>query len=209
MSFFDIDTIAFNIWNYPLSYVELIGTFFGLISVFYASRANILTWPTGIINEVFLFILFFQVQLYADMFLQVYFFIVTLYGWYNWNTKTSENRIAGLGRKSLTASIVLVLLLSIPTGFIMQDLHLYFPQYFKLPAAFPYIDSSVMVGSIVATVLLSRKKLDSWYFWIAVDVICVILYSVKGIYFLAFEYLVFLGMAIYGLLYWKKQLSYG
>ena len=74
MTFFDINTIAFEVIGYPVSYVELIGTLFGLISVYFASRANILTWPTGIINEFFLFILFFQVQLYADMFLQVYFF---------------------------------------------------------------------------------------------------------------------------------------
>ncbi|PWG80289.1 nicotinamide riboside transporter PnuC [Pararcticibacter amylolyticus] len=205
--FFDIESIAFNIWNYPLSYVELIGTLFGLLSVFYASKANILTWPSGVINELFLFILFFQVQLYADMFLQVYFFIVTLYGWFHWNSKTTESRITTLRRKSLVITIFLILLLSLPAGFMVQNLHVYMPQHFKMPAAFPYVDSLVMVGSIAATLLLSRKRLDNWYFWIAIDLICVVLYSVKGIYFLALEYLVFLGMAIYGLLYWKKQVS--
>src|SRR4051812_16827252 len=94
MHFFDIKNIAFSVLGYPISYVELIATLSGLLSVFYASRANILTWPTGIINELFLFILFFQVRLYADMVLQVYFFIVTIYGWYYWKTNTIEKKIA-------------------------------------------------------------------------------------------------------------------
>ena len=68
MNFFEIKNIAIQIWDYPVSYIELIGTLFGLYSVYFASRANILTWATGIVNEIFLFILFFQVHLYADMF---------------------------------------------------------------------------------------------------------------------------------------------
>lgn len=92
MNFFDTKNIAFQILDYPLSYVELIGTLFGFLSVYLATRANILTWATGIINELFLFILFFQVQLYADMFLQIYFFIITLYGWYKWNSKKTTSK---------------------------------------------------------------------------------------------------------------------
>ncbi|WP_207534810.1 nicotinamide riboside transporter PnuC [Desertivirga arenae] len=209
MGLFDIETIAFTVLNYPVSYVELIGTLFGFISVFLASKVNILTWPTGILNEVFLFLLFFQVQLYADMFLQVYFLTVTLYGWYNWKVKTPENTIKKLSFGSLGNTILLIVVLSIPAGYLIQNLHLYLPQYFKIPAAFPYIDSLVMTASIFATILLSQKKLDNWYIWISVDLICVVLYSVKGIYFLALEYFVFLGMAIYGYHYWRKQLING
>ena len=68
MHFFEIANTAVTVIGYPISYVELIGTIFGLISVYFASRANILTWSTGIINEVFLFILFFEVHLYAICF---------------------------------------------------------------------------------------------------------------------------------------------
>ena len=93
MTLFDINNIANEIIVYQISYVELIGTLFGLISVYLATKTNILTWATGIINELFLFILFFQVQLYADMFLQVFFFVVTLYGWYNWKEIPKENGI--------------------------------------------------------------------------------------------------------------------
>ena len=207
MHFFEIENIAFQILGYPISYVELIGTLFGLASVYFASRANILTWGTGIVNEVFLFILFFQVQLYADMFLQIYFFVVTLYGWYKWNAKTSENKISETSFRNKIFLAVTILIGTLISGFLFTNVHLYLPAYFKIQAAFPFTDSFVMVSSIFATILLAKKKIENWYLWIAVDLVCVMLYFKKGVYFLSLEYSIFLGLASYGLYHWKKQLS--
>jgi nicotinamide mononucleotide transporter len=209
MTFFDIKNIAFEAIGYSVSYTELIGTLFGLLSVYFASRANILTWATGIINEFFLFILFFQVQLYADMFLQVYFFVVTLYGWYNWKLKPKQNSITSTEQKTKIWLAVAIILGTIIAGFLFANIHLYFPEYFKTKAAFPFADSFVMVLSIVATVVLAQKKIETWYLWIVVDIVCVFLFFKKGIVFLSLEYLVFLGLATYGLLNWKKQLNNG
>jgi len=208
MHFFEIADTAFTVMGYPISYIELIGTVFGLISVYFASRANILTWSTGIVNEAFLFILFFQVRLYADMFLQVYLFIVTIYGWYNWNTKTADNRITVLSPKSRWLLAVVILAGSLLSGLLIKNIHLYVPAYFKVAAAYPFTDSFVMVLSIIATVLLARKKIENWHLWLLVDAICVILYIKKAVYFLSLEYLIFLGLASYGLFQWKRQLSY-
>lgn len=207
MNFFEIKNIAFQIWDYPISYVELIGTLFGLFSVYFASRANILTWGTGIVNEIFLLILFFQVQLYADMFLQVYFFIVTIYGWYNWKTNAAEKMISEINLRNKLLLVAAIYIFSLFSGFLFSNIHLYLSEYFKVKAAYPYIDSFVMVSSIVATVLLAKKKIEHWYLWIAVDLVCVVLYFKKGIYFLAIEYFIFLMLASYGLYHWKKQLS--
>lgn len=209
MNFFDIDNIACEIIGYKISYVELIGTLFGLLSVYFASRTNIITWSTGIINEVFLFILFFQVQLYADMFLQVYFFIVTLYGWYNWKQKSKQNSNTKTEFKTRIWIAVTIIFGTIIFGFIFENIHLYLPLYFKTKASFPFADSFVMISSIIATILLAQKKIDTWFLWIIVDIVCVILFFKKGIVFLALEYLAFLGLATYGLLNWKKQLNNG
>ena len=209
MTFFDINNIAFEIIGYQISYVELIGTLFGLFSVFFASRANIITWATGIINELFLFILFFQIQLYADMFLQVYFFVVTLYGWYNWKKKPKQNSITSIESKIKIWLASAIIVGSIIAGFLFANIHLYLPQYFKIEAAFHYADSFVMMLSIVATILLAQKKIETWYLWIVVDIVCVFLFYKKGIAFLALEYFVFLGLATYGFLNWKKQLDNG
>lgn len=207
MNFFEIKNIAFQIWDYPISYAELIGTLFGLVSVYFASRANILTWGTGIVNEIFLFILFFQVQLYADMFLQMYFFFVTLYGWYKWNSKTTETKISETSFRNKIFLAVSILIGTLISGVLFTNIHLYLPTYFKIQAAYPFTDSFVMVSSIVATVLLAKKKIENWYLWIVVDLVCVILYFKKGVYILSFEYFIFLGLASYGLYHWKKQLS--
>ncbi len=207
MHFFEIENIAFQILGYPISYVELIGTFFGLVSVYFASRANILTWGTGIVNEIFLFILFFQVQLYADMFLQIYFFVVTLYGWYKWNSMTTESKISEISFRNKIFLALSILIGTLISGFLFTNIHLYLPAYFKIQASYPFTDSFVMVSSIVATVLLAKKKIENWYLWIVVDLVCVVLYFKKGVYFLSLEYFIFLGLASYGLYHWKKQLS--
>lgn len=207
MNFLEIENVAFQILDYPVSYVELIGTLFGLFSVYYASRANILTWGTGIVNEIFLFILFFQVQLYADMFLQIYFFIVTLYGWYKWNSKAVVTKISEIGFRNKMFLMVSILVGTLISGFLFSNIHLYLPTYFKIQAAYPFADSFIMVSSIVASVLLAKKKIESWYLWIAIDLVCVVLYFNKGIFFLSIEYFIFLGLASYGLYHWKNQLS--
>lgn len=209
MTLFDLRNIAVEVLDYPISYVELIGTLFGLVSVYFATKANILTWSTGIINELFLFILFFQIQLYADMFLQVFFFIVTLYGWYNWRKKPKENSITSIAFKAQVWIFLALAITALIAGYLFSNIHLYLPQYFKKEASFPYADSLVMVMSIVATFLLAKKKIETWYLWISLDLICVFLFFIKGIVFLAFEYFIFLGLATYGLLNWKKQLANG
>lgn len=204
MHFLDIRNSALEVWGYSLSYVELIGTVFGFISVYLASRANILTWGTGIVNEVCLFILFFQVQLYADMFLQVYFFVVTIYGWNNWKKKKQREQITFLTQRERLFVLLALGMGTVAFGLFFSNIHHYLPAYFKLKAAYPFTDSLVMTASILATVLLAKKKMENWYLWMLVDLICVILYAVKGIYFLSLEYGAFLILVAYGLFHWKK-----
>jgi len=207
MNFVHINNVAIEILGYPLSYVELIGTLFGLVSVIFASRSNILTWPTGIINELFLFLLFFQIQLYADMFLQVYFFIVTIYGWYSWKSSTRNFKVSYLNKSFRVYLISLVILGTFIAGYFFSNIHIYLPDYFKNPAAYPFCDSFVLIASMVATILLAKKKIETWFLWMTIDVVCVFIYCNKQIYFLSLEYIIFLGLAIYGLFNWRRLSS--
>ncbi len=206
MSFFSVENIAFTVFNYPLSFVELLATFFGLVSVFLASRSNLLTWPTGILNECSLFILFFQVQLYADMFLQVFFLVVTLYGWYYWNKHDAQKDTVVVSRKALLKLLVLLVFSTLFMGSIVAQLHNFLPMLFQKQAASPYIDSFVTTASVIATFLLAKKILQTWIFWIIVDVVSIGLFFSRGIYFLALEYVIFLIIAFYGYFYWRKKL---
>lgn len=208
MWFFNIESIAFSFWDYQVSYIELIGTLFGLISVYLATKANIWTWPTGIVNEFFLFILFYQVGLYADMTLQVYFFAVTLLGWYNWKARKSTIKISFLTTRQQLLIPLGLALGTLAFGFLFRNIHQLLPSYFSKPAAYPFVDSFVMVASIIATVLLARKKMENWYLWMAVDVVCVVLLYHKKIYFLSAEYAVFLGLVVFGFINWKRRLNH-
>jgi len=207
MEFFSISNIAFEVLGYAVSWVELIGTIFGLACVYLATVPNILTWPTGIVNEICLFILFFQVQLYADMFLQVFFLFVTLYGWYYWKKEPGEDSITHIRTKDKWWIAGIIMLGTLAAGFLFGNIHEFFPKYFTIAADYPYVDSLVMVLSVIATILLARKKLENWHLWILVDLICVCLFFIKGIYFLAGLYFIFLFIATHGLLNWKKQMQ--
>jgi len=84
MGFFDVNNIAFTILNYPMSYIELFGTIFYLLSVILIARKNILTWPVGIISVVLYLLLFWQIRLYSDTLEQVYYLFASVYGWWHW-----------------------------------------------------------------------------------------------------------------------------
>ncbi len=205
---FDIQNICMEILGYPLSYAELTGTVFGLLCVYWASRENILTWPSGIVNELFLFVIFFQVQLYANMFLQVVFFFSSLYGWYKWRSQENETKITSMNTRGRIYTFLILLSGTLLTGYFFSKIHLIFPQGFQEASAYPYADSFVMVISIVATILLAKKKLENWGLWVINNVVCIVLYYLQGIYFIALEYVVLLFIASYGLYNWYKKQSH-
>ncbi|TAF68098.1 MAG: nicotinamide riboside transporter PnuC [Cytophagales bacterium] len=204
-SFFSIHHIAFYIGNYPLSYIELIGTLAGLLSVYLASRANFYTWHWGIVNEIAFFLIFYQVRLYADMMLQVYFFITTLYGIAEWRKKDYSVKIAYLSLRWRFIIFCLLLLGVSLMSYVVSQLHLWFAAWFPEPSTYWVADSFVLVASMIANILLVKKKVEAWYFWITVNITSIMLYSFKGIYLIAFEYCIFLLLALYGLWQWHKK----
>lgn len=204
MFLFDIQHIAFEIADYKLSYLELIGTISGLFSVYLATKANFYTWHTGILNEIAFFMLFFQVQLYADMLLQVFFLMVTIYGIYTWKNKQEAVIIYRLTPQEAVKYMVSLFLGMLITALIIGNIHHILPFFFEKPSTYPLADAFIMVGSILATFLLAEKKLETWLLWIIVDLVSIVLYAAKGIYFVAGEYVVFLILAIMGFAEWRK-----
>jgi nicotinamide mononucleotide transporter len=210
--FFSINTIAFTLWNHPISWIELLGTIFGLWSVWLAARENILTWPIGIVNIFFFFLVFYQVQLYSDMTEQVYYLVTTVYGWVLWSTakhvqgrrKVKEIPITILSRNHRIMLIVGGVIAVTGLTVFMMNIHLILPVLFPDPAAFPFWDALSTVGSFIAQFIMARKKLETFPIWIGVDVINIILFFFQGIYFIAVEYVLFLVLAIMGFSRWRK-----
>ncbi|MEZ4987723.1 MAG: nicotinamide riboside transporter PnuC [Saprospiraceae bacterium] len=205
LQYLDIQTTAFTLWGYPISFIELTGTIFGLLSVYYAAKADILTWPTAIINEIAFFGLFFQVQLYADMFLQVYFFIATCYGWYYWKRGEVATTIYVMSLRQRGIYALVLLFGTLLLGQLVANIHLLWPKVFPLPASYPFADAFTTVASVMAMILLSRKRIENWILWMAVDVVAVILYFLKDIRLIAIEYIVFFMLCVFGFIHWKQQ----
>lgn len=212
MSFFDIENIFFTALGYPMSYLEFFGTIAGAVAIWLSAKAIVWSWPIGIVNVVLFFFLFHQVQLYPDMFLQVFFFVTNLIGWWRWThpakgeeDRKHELRISYLGKKSRVSLISVTIIGTALFGLFAENIHELFPKLFPRPSAFPYLDSFVTVASIVTTFLMINKRIESWVIWIVVDAIATYMYFVKGIKFVALEYLVFCFIAAFGLWNWMRE----
>lgn len=195
-----------------MSYIEFFGVFFGLIAVWLSARAHILSWPVGIVNVILAFVLYYQIQLYPDMFLQVFFFITNIIGWWRWLNPSSEEedkkkqlKVSYMGWKQFLLVFTVCIAGTFILGSLASQLHHWFAEVFPLPSAYPYIDSFITVMSIATTFLMIEKKIESWVIWIIVDVVATILYYVKGVKFYSFEYLVFTALATYGLYNWIRE----
>ena len=207
----DVRETFFTVLEHPVSYVEFIGTVLGLISVFLAARANIFTWPTGIANAIFFLVIFYQIHLYSDMFLQMYFCGMGVYGWFSWKRRGQVDHgairtLSNANRLLIAGFIVAVVLLF---GTLISRIHLLLPSVFDHPASFPYIDTFITISSILATILLARRIFETWVLWILVDITSIGLYSVKGVRLIALEFVIFLGLAVLGILSWYRLWKMG
>lgn len=206
MDYFKIEHIFFRFLDYEVSHLEFWSILSGYIAVYLAARNNKLTWPVAILNAILLFGLFFQFQLYADMFLQIYFFCIAIYGWFNWKgQRSTQIKILGLRQKIFL--LVCMALLWPSLAELVANLHLFFPTFFTQPAAYAYADSLIMLLSIVAQFLLTKRIMENWYLWIAVNLLGIAVYGLKGMLLLSIQYVVFLVLAIIGTIEWRKALA--
>lgn len=204
--FLSINYTIAEFLGYKMSLVELLGTVTGILAVILATQSNIWSWPVGLVNFVLAFILYYQVSLYSDMFLQIYYVITGIYGWIYWYGMKTETQtpITLLTIRGRIVHIILMVIGTIGIGYFMSHIHQIMPSVFPTPAAYPYPDSFVAVLSILANWMLAQRKIENWIVWIVIDIICTVMYWLKGIQFFSLEYLIFTLMAIYGLANWIK-----
>ncbi|OXA75695.1 nicotinamide riboside transporter PnuC [Flavobacterium frigidimaris] len=176
--------------------IELFGAIFGFLSVYFTIRQNIWCWYFGLLQVTLYCFVFYTSKLYSDMILHIIYIFLQVFGWYNWKyggTNKSTLRVTFL--KNTTFWIGLTVIATLFTGYIMQT---------KTDASYPYEDAFIMIASLVAQYLMIKKVLESWLFWIIVDVVAIIIYAYKDLYFTTALYVLFLVMAIIGYLEWKK-----
>lgn len=180
--------------------IELIAVVFSLLSVVLTIRKSIWCWPTGIVGIIAFFILFLDERLYADTCLQTIMLIQSLYGWWYWlhgGMNKASAKVTSLSIAQQIAYSVLIIMAWILIS-------IFFKSYTN--ASLPFFDSAVTTLSLFANWLLAKKKIENWYLWIVADVGYVVLFSYKHLYLSALTYFIFLILAIYGFILWRKNL---
>lgn len=205
-NFFSVNNTAFTVLGYPLSYVELFGTVFYLWSVWLIARRRILTWPVGIVSVLLYLALFYQIRLYSDAMEQVYYLLASVYGWWRWaHSPRAKGTILSVeysAPRRMLAWLLVTAFLGAALGAFMGRAHALFPSLFPEEASFPYLDALTTVMSFTAMWLMARRRIESWLYWIVVDVVGVGLYYVKDVKFVSLLYVLLLCLAIRGFASW-------
>ena len=183
--------------------LELIGVFFGFLSVWFSKQDNILVFPTGIISTaIFVYILLVN-DLLGDMMINAYYFAMSVYGWFIWTRKVDDAHfipITIMTKKETQRAVLLFIASMIFVVAIYQ-----FSS--KWGEWYVYIDVLTTGIFFVGMWLMAKKKVENWIFWIVGDLISVPLYIFKGLLFTSFQYLIFTLIAYYGYQAWKKQID--
>ncbi len=197
-----------TLWNNFLdtTILEFIAVIFGLLSVWFAKQEKILVYPTGIISVLISVYICFVIKLYADAGINLFYFIMSVYGWYNWAKKGQQPqiRITKSNRKDWLISVVMFFVSAVVIFVLLKIFKQNDMEYWS--TKIPYIDTFTTAIFIVGMWLMAFKKLENWIFWIIGDVISVPLYGYKGLVFTSFQFLVFLIIAIAGYVSWRKKI---
>lgn len=183
------------------NYIELLGAILGIAYIFFSIRQSILTWPIGLLTSVLYVWVFFASKLYADMGLQMYYVVISIYGWYEWlfGNKTNHSEPIKVSRITLKLSIVL----SVISFFLFLLIWFILKNYTDSPV--PMADSLATALSIVATWMLARKIMEHWLVWIFVDAFSVGLFWYKDLMPTVVLFVVYTVMAYIGYREWKQE----
>lgn len=181
-------------------FVELLGVLFSLIYLFLSIRQNILLWPAGIMGAVCYMVVFYQSKFYADMGLNGYYFVISIYGWIHWSGG-GRKRTDPLKISRVRMRPALVLLLVTTAAFLLIGLIL--KRYTDSPI--PFWDAFTTALSFAATWMLARKILEHWILWIIVDTVSMALYLYRGLYPTLVLFAVYTAMAVIGYTKWKRS----
>jgi nicotinamide mononucleotide transporter len=183
--------------------LEAIAFVFGIASVVYAKKRNILVYPTGLIATTITVYLFLHDELMGDMMMNFYYSVMSIYGWWNWARKQDGKPVVPVSRTNLKEKVIgfgLFLLTMVVTYGV-------YTAYGTEIGPGNYVDIFTSGVFFTAMWYMANKKLENWTLWIFADIITVPLYAYRGWGMLSLQYLIFTILAIQGYLAWKKHLD--
>ena len=201
-SIIDFFIESYSSKSYSMIILEIIAFLFGIISVVYAKKENILVYPTGIICTVITVYILLKAEYFGDMMMNIYYSSMSLYGWWNWNRLKNDNSRIEITYTSFKERITALVL------FVLTIIVTYTVYIFNITTIelVNYIDIFTSGIFFVAMWFMANKKIESWIFWIVGDLITIPLYAYRGLGMLSLQYLIFTILAIQGYNQWKKSL---
>ncbi len=209
--------------------LELIAAVFGVLSVFYAKKENILVFPTGIISTGIYVYLLSRWNLYGDLIINIYYTLMSIYGWYMWNKTvddTSEHisitksktidKLKAFGIFAFTSVFVIFVYryynvmpnnLGFADSFDYAVSKIFSGSLSEFRKSTPFLDTFTTGAAFAGMWLMANKKIENWIFWIAVNIVSVPLYFVKGYGFTGIQYTIFLTLAFMGYGEWKIRMK--
>lgn len=190
------------------SWFEAIAVLLGIASVWYARRENILVYPTGIVSVLIYVFICFNARLYADAGINLFYFGMSVYGWYNW-TRGGVNSTELLITKNNKVQQWTSVLYTFTAYWAILGLIWLFNRddTVYMQSYVPWVDSFTTAVFLIGMLLMAKKKVENWVYWIIGDIVSIPLYFMKGLVFTSFQYTVFLVIAILGYIEWNRRLQ--
>ena len=182
--------------------LEIIAVVFGILSVWFSKKNNILVYPTGMISTSIFTYLLFKWSLLGDMMIYAYYFMMSIYGWYIWTRKVN-NIVTPISKVSSPEKITSLIIFFFSLSFV-YGIYNYFDKWGSYTS---YIDNFTTAIFFVAMWLMANRKIENWIFWIIGNIISIPLYFYKGLTFTSIQYIIFTVIAISGYYTWKKILD--
>lgn len=183
---------------------EFIAVVFGIASVWFSKKENILVYPVGLVNTILYIFISLKEHLIGEASVNLYYTIVSIYGWALWARKDVSMkpvlRITASNAREWLSQILFFVFFYVVIFICLS----YLKQEFA-PGALPAADAFASATAFTGMWLMAKKKVESWYWWIATNIASIPLYFVKGLVFTSFYYLVLLVLAIAGLIEWRKK----
>lgn len=188
------------------SWYEYLAVFAGIASVWYSRAENILVYPVGLINTIIYIYISFEGHLLGEATVNFYYTIMSISGWYMWSRRNKQKEIilhiTYSNKKGWIQQILFFLFFYISIYFALS----YFKQAF-FDGVIPWADALASATAFTGMWLMIKKKVESWYWWIATNIASIPLYFVKHYVFTSVYYFVLLIMAIFGLIAWRKAVA--
>jgi nicotinamide mononucleotide transporter len=186
------------------SALEFIAVLAGIASVWFSKKEQVLVYPVGLINTTIFVYLSFKGHLLGEASVNIYYTVMSVYGWWLWTRKNDQQQ-AILQIQFSSSKEVLQQLLFFAAFYIVLYSALYFSKTSFAPGAIPWADALSSAAAYTGMWLMAKKKVESWYYWIATNIFSIPLYFVKGYVFTSVQFAVLLALAVAGLIAWRKK----